>query len=1606
MSHAIAYIPSVKGLEGVIDIHSKEIQSLPLDQSLKLLCQMLKHESSNVRVLVLNRVFTFISDRRNKIYSAVTTFTSSNMSADSAISSLLQQLLYLCVHDSNSDVVDACAKCLGSLGAIDPARVNILLPSSHKLLTYENNAMLKPHEMSVVSVGIYLLEHHLVPSLKSNRTVNNQSLVKHHDRIGYSIQHVLRLLASLVTENTDYIESSTFLTFPESLKAMLVSKSIFDVTEAFWLTKYSIDDNLKFNPKVIFNTEHIRSYQRWLAAWTRSLLAIGKGQFVSLFTVCRGVLRFRADLCQFMLPFLIVDVLSNDSDGKLGALIQSEIMCVLAVGDYDNPSGVGQDDMTMGVDAEGKIDHTAIQIIFILLDTLSLWLGKIPKDLQKSSSYDSKNSFVSIWEKAHVPLQKLMDSISKMSLAHAAFCIKAYARSLRYFETYLRDKHRENRLKQKDKSVSQKVQTSSGTVSIDGIRNDGASGELPLLNGKQLNLLTQIFSYLDDPDALLGVQVLRQVQSIRSTTWDRILELQHTDDWLGALIEYGSLASNDIVAVNDTTSSVMSSKSKRARLDVLVKGKDNDLRMKDKSLLDVERGRLRCLIELGQLEASINQVNGIVSSFPEVSQAVLPLGIEAAWRLTNWDTLNSFLNTLEDYNTINNAAPRHSLVHGTNSSRFIEDDFQVKIGKLFHSIIRNNRDSFGIIMKEARKESMISLAAASMESYGRAYPFLIYLHILHEMEMGYDLMTLTGERRKDYVNTLQLQWDERLNMMSTKQSSVLAIRRSLLSAAKEQKMIAQNWLGLCKSMCQFGRLDAAKIALRNAELSGLSPSTLLLQEAELLKQSGQINKALHLLEPVEPNITGIISYIRANKRLPDAFKDADTRAEFSEKLLLVTKMMFDSRQKIGKTIEERYKCVLQLTEFKRKEESTELTLPRDSPFFELARYHEHLYHEAKSREASGKGSVSKDEVTYHNHIFLALKYYGSCLACVSQNKYITQALPRMLTLWFSYTSQRDTDNALLRGISGSKSINSVEKESIQELRVGQREVNEQMRSNEKKIDTSVWYYCMPHLASRVGHSNADTVNIIQSILAKVLASFPHQGVWHIVGLLHSLNSDKDRRRIGVDLIKQAYKELMQRKREKDASMIQEAPQFFAAIVDLAYLVPKDKERRLKWTATRGMNLKKFIIPSQQMLRVPMKLSDDKGVERHQHDDSSYIPSEQARIQAFHEEVDIAISKAKPKTLTLTTTAGKIVKFLLKLEKNGDLRKDNRLMEFNTVVNRLLNEDPEGRRRLLRLRTFSVICLNEECGLLEWVDNTSCVRHLIQESHSYWPTGVYPPIDFKQIYKPFTEMQTLYQNDIEGMMKEYRTLIADVYRPCFHRWFIENFPDPTDWLDARVCFTRSVAVWSAVGHVVGLGDRHSENILLDVTKGECVQVDFDCLFDKGLTLLRPEIVPFRLTPNFVDAMGLTGVEGTFRSTMEVCMRLLRDNKETLLSVLEPFIRDPTVQWGRTGRAQRTESVEHKEKHAPGVFQDNENADAKEALNKVSERLSGIYNLTHPHAARIKDAYLKRKASITVGIGASKDETLPLSVHGQVQRLIFEATAEENLVQMYIGWQPWS
>merc|ERR1712146_253206 len=89
-----------------------------------------------------------------------------------------------------------------------------------------------------------------------------------------------------------------------------------------------------------------------------------------------------------------------------------------------------------------------------------------------------------------------------------------------------------------------------------------------------------------------------------------------------------------------------------------------------------------------------------------------------------------------------------------------------------------------------------------------------------------------------------------------------------------------------------------------------------------------------------------------------------------------------------------------------------------------------------------------------------------------------------------------------------------------------------------------------------------------------------------------------------------------------------------------------------------------------------------------------------------------------------------------------------------------------------------------------------------------------------------------------------------------------------WLERRTNYTRSLAVMSMVGYILGLGDRHPSNILLERTSGKIVHIDFGDCFESAMRREKyPEKIPFRLTRMLQKAMEVSGIEGTFRNTCE-------------------------------------------------------------------------------------------------------------------------------------------
>lgn len=84
-----------------------------------------------------------------------------------------------------------------------------------------------------------------------------------------------------------------------------------------------------------------------------------------------------------------------------------------------------------------------------------------------------------------------------------------------------------------------------------------------------------------------------------------------------------------------------------------------------------------------------------------------------------------------------------------------------------------------------------------------------------------------------------------------------------------------------------------------------------------------------------------------------------------------------------------------------------------------------------------------------------------------------------------------------------------------------------------------------------------------------------------------------------------------------------------------------------------------------------------------------------------------------------------------------------------------------------------------------------------------------------------------------------------------------------WLERRSNYTRTLGVMCIVGYILGLGDRHPSNIMIDRQTGKIIEVksqgkvchiDFGDCFEVAINRDKyPETVPFRLTRMCTRAM---------------------------------------------------------------------------------------------------------------------------------------------------------
>lgn len=149
--------------------------------------------------------------------------------------------------------------------------------------------------------------------------------------------------------------------------------------------------------------------------------------------------------------------------------------------------------------------------------------------------------------------------------------------------------------------------------------------------------------------------------------------------------------------------------------------------------------------------------------------------------------------------------------------------------------------------------------------------------------------------------------------------------------------------------------------------------------------------------------------------------------------------------------------------------------------------------------------------------------------------------------------------------------------------------------------------------------------------------------------------------------------------------------------------------------------------------------------------------------------------------------------------------------------------------------------------------------------------------------------------VQTMVTELYLDMIQKFHPVMRHFFTESHKTPMSWFRMRLNYARSVATTSIVGHVLGLGDRHTSNILVNNDTGEVTHIDLGIAFDQGKLLPQAERVPFRLTRDMVDGLGTAGTQGVFQRCAEETLRVLRAGSGVILTVLEVFKHDPLHSW---------------------------------------------------------------------------------------------------------------
>ncbi|KAK8942075.1 Serine/threonine-protein kinase TOR [Platanthera guangdongensis] len=1062
--------------------------------------------------------------------------------------------------------------------------------------------------------------------------------------------------------------------------------------------------------------------------------------------------------------------------------------------------------------------------------------------------------------------------------------------------------------------------------------------------------------------------------------------------------------------------------------------------------LDATLGRMRCLAALARWDELNNLCKEQWTAAKSASRLVMaPMAASAAWNMGEWDQMTEYVSRLDDGDESKLRAVGSAIASGDGSSN----------GAFFRAVLlvqRRKYDEAYEYVERARKCLATELAALVLESYERAYSNMVRVQQLSELEEVIDYCSLSeANPRRDLIRNM---WNERIRGAKRNVEvwqALLAVRELVLPPTED----IETWLKFASLCRKSGRISQSRSTL--CKLLQYDP------------ESAPLNSFFH----GHPRV--ILAYLKYQWSLGDELKRREAFSRLHDLALQLTSSSSTYTGASGSPITSSSAGVPLLARVYLKLGTWQRAL---TPSLDDESIQEILFLFKNATQCSKEWAKAWHTWALFNtavmshytlrgysgiggqYVVSAVTGYFYSIACASNAKGVDDSLQdllRLLTLWFNYGATSEVQVALQKGFS--------------------------------LVKIEMWLAVLPQIIARIHSNNRAVRELIQSLLVRIGKGHPQALMYPLLVACKSISVlrraaaqevvDIIRQHSG-DLVDQAQlvsKELirvailwheMWHEALEEASrmyfgehniegmltvldplhtMLEEGPETLMETAfiqaygselldarecclnyrrtgkdaeltqawDLYYHVFKRIDKQLPGLTTLDLqSVSPELIKCQNLeLAVPGTY----------HADTQLVT-----ISSFAPQLMVITSKQRPRKLTIHGSDGEDYTFLLK--GHEDLRQDERVMQLFGLVNTLLENSRRTSEKDLSIQRYAVIPLSPNSGLIGWVPNCDTLHHLIREYRDAR----------KMFLNQENRLMLAFAPDYERL-----PLIAkvEVFEHALQNtegndlakvlWLKSRTSEV--WLARRTNYTRSLAVMSMVGYLLGLGDRHPSNLMLHRFSGKILHIDFGDCFEASMNREKfPEKVPFRLTRMLVKAMEVSGIEGTFRITCENVMQVLRTNKDSVMAMMEAFVHDPLINWRLFTFNEVPQIPNSVSSLAHPVANGDESEPNRELAHPLrgareKELLQAVNQLGDPNEilneravavmARMSNKLTGRDFSSVSSIpgpgnsnaengnfytGDTREAEHGLSVKLQVQKLIIQAMSHENLCQNYVGWCP--